>query len=346
MSNTQIKTHLIHLHDIAENWDAKTDFIPKQGEFIVYDDRYTKNGVEVVVADSVRYKIGDGKTLLKDLPFAESSGGSTENSSSITLVRYANGEIPVYSVDLSQLKFPEDYFDNPYGAYPNEVIINSKRIVLMPNNRDELIKYNNVSMLTIGVNGSGASNSVSYKMGDITYTIAHNENGSRELEYHTIELTDDVIVTYTDEIYCLTGDTLIAMADGTYKRIDEVKVGDSVRAIDPETLEIVTDIVTYSDAGNDKTSDHYDVWTFSDGTVIKTVARHRFYNIEKQAMTYMDEWAIGEHAYNENGELIELISHERIYEDVKFYTIFTEKNTYFANGLLSGNRRTAKFAIN
>jgi len=40
-------------------------------------------------------------------------------------------------------------------------------------------------------------------------------------------------------------------------------------------------------------------------------------------------------------EKIELIKHEHIEEEINHCTLFTEKyNNYFANGLLSGNRKS------
>lgn len=144
---------------------------------------------------------------------------------------------------------------------------------------------------------------------------------------------------------CLTGDTLITLADGTKKRIDELTLQDKVLAIDTATGKFVADEITYTDSTEHKTFSEYDIWTFSDGTIIKTVRRHRFYNVEKQAMVYMDEWNIGEHAINKNGELIALVSHENVKEKVRHYTIFTKQQNYFANGLLSGNRYTAELHL-
>ena len=150
---------------------------------------------------------------------------------------------------------------------------------------------------------------------------------------------------YIDRWTCLTGDTLITIADGTKKRIDELTLQDKVFAIDPETGKFVADEITYTDSTEYKTYTEYDKWTFSDGTIVKTVHRHRFYNVEKQAMVYMDEWNIGEHAVNQNGEYIALVSHENVKEEVKHYTLFTKHQNYFANGLLSGNRYTAELHL-
>ena len=57
----EIAGRLILKHDSEENWNKATNFIPKQGEMIVYD------------IDSVyfyeRIKIGDGQTSVVNLPF-------------------------------------------------------------------------------------------------------------------------------------------------------------------------------------------------------------------------------------------------------------------------------------
>lgn len=66
-----VKSRVIHRHDIEAHWERAKNFIPKQAEIIVYDDRYiNSDGVEEIVADKVRYKIGDGVTNVNKLPFA------------------------------------------------------------------------------------------------------------------------------------------------------------------------------------------------------------------------------------------------------------------------------------
>ena len=59
-------------HDIPANWE-KSSLIPLAGEVIVYDSYYIDDQQnKVVVAPKVRFKIGDGVTLAKDLPFSDS----------------------------------------------------------------------------------------------------------------------------------------------------------------------------------------------------------------------------------------------------------------------------------
>jgi hypothetical protein len=70
LNEKKVKTRIVHKHDIAANWRQAVNFVPKQGELIIYDDRYTdRDGNERIVAEAVRYKIGDGVTKVNDLPF-------------------------------------------------------------------------------------------------------------------------------------------------------------------------------------------------------------------------------------------------------------------------------------
>lgn len=61
MSSKEIQSRIIHKHDIEENWNKATNFIPKQGELIIYDidSNYSYE----------RFKIGDGITVVNSLSF-------------------------------------------------------------------------------------------------------------------------------------------------------------------------------------------------------------------------------------------------------------------------------------
>lgn len=152
--------------------------------------------------------------------------------------------------------------------------------------------------------------------------------------------TESITYNISYGFYCLTGDTLITLDNGTQKRIDQLTLDDKVLSWNPDTMQLEADEITYTDSTENKKHTEYDVWTFSDGTIVKTVHRHRLYNVECQAMVYMDEWKIGEHAVNINDEYVELVGHENVKEEVRHYTLFTKNQNYFVNGLLSGNRHT------
>ena len=56
-----IQSRLVNKHDIEANWNRAETFVPKQGEIIVYDIDNNYN--------YERFKVGDGKTLVGNLPF-------------------------------------------------------------------------------------------------------------------------------------------------------------------------------------------------------------------------------------------------------------------------------------
>lgn len=157
--------------------------------------------------------------------------------------------------------------------------------------------------------------------------------------YQVYSVSGSGVISVWSERLCLTGDTLVTMADYSKKRLDEVCVDDDVLSFDWETMQLVPKKVIFTDKDEGKTHVQYDVWTFDDDTQIKTVHRHEFYNAEEQRMLYMDEWEIGDHAYTQDGEYVTLVSHETVYETVRHYKITLEGGTnYFANGLLTGDR--------
>lgn len=61
MSEKILNSRIIHKHDTEAHWILAVNFIPKQGEIIVYDIDDNHN--------YERFKIGDGTTYVSDLPF-------------------------------------------------------------------------------------------------------------------------------------------------------------------------------------------------------------------------------------------------------------------------------------
>ena len=64
MSTKTINTRVINKHDVEANWNKAVNFIPKAGEMIIYDADGT---------NPVRIKIGDGITVVNNLPFQGSN---------------------------------------------------------------------------------------------------------------------------------------------------------------------------------------------------------------------------------------------------------------------------------
>ena len=144
---------------------------------------------------------------------------------------------------------------------------------------------------------------------------------------------------------CLNISDLITLSDGSNITLENLKIGDKVRCINPTTLQYDEDTVlgvggkAFAWQNRD---DHY----FSDGTIVSTVMPHRLYNIEHQCMMYIEDWQPGEHAYRMDGQQIEYIRSVHTEEETYHKTVFTEKyNNYFVNGVMAGNRLSTEIHL-
>ena len=69
MANKTVKTRIVNKHDIETNWAKAVNFIPKEGEIIVYDIDDTHS--------CPKFKVGYGKTVVSSLPFTTDVLGKT-----------------------------------------------------------------------------------------------------------------------------------------------------------------------------------------------------------------------------------------------------------------------------
>lgn len=83
-----LNTRIITAHDIEENWNAKPEIVPLRGEQIIYDPDETY--------PYARYKVGDGTTPLKDLPFGVDRAIEAFLSVQDGIVILDGGEITTY----------------------------------------------------------------------------------------------------------------------------------------------------------------------------------------------------------------------------------------------------------
>lgn len=196
-----------------------------------------------------------------------------------------------------------------------------------------VIKVNNNPIGTNVMVFSGVESVTCNFPHDGYYSNSSTMNGS-PCSSGTYQITYDsyIHISVSD---CLSPDTSITMSDGSTKRITDVKVGD--RILTPLGEDIIVEVSNGS-------GDAIDSWEFDDGTVVKTVGRHRFFNCELNEPMYLEAWKLGEHALRSDGVKIKLVSHVQKDTPSPHATLFTEKyNLYYANGLLSGNRRSVGY---
>jgi len=130
-------------------------------------------------------------------------------------------------------------------------------------------------------------------------------------------------------IVCLTGDTMITMADGSKRRLDLLCIGDAVMADDGNPTKIIK-------IGSGDYSHFHTKYYFENGTVIDETGPHRFYNADRRFWLQLDNWQLGDHAVTESGDRVRLMNVEKVGEHLEGFAMWTENGTYWANGLLSG----------
>ena len=149
---------------------------------------------------------------------------------------------------------------------------------------------------------------------------------------------------------CLTGDMNILMSDGTEKAIKDINSTDTIAAYDLASGKIVPEAtIKHTDAyqgHSGKFAPQYQKYTFSDGTIIKEVYKHRFLNLSKMEFINLCDWNIGDKIYKIDGTTPSLISAETINEQVEHFTVDSDVyRTEFVQGCLSGNRYSQRYKI-
>lgn len=96
--NKQIVGRVQHKHDTEANWLKAENFIPLDGELIIYD--IDENN------PSPRFKVGDGETVVSSLPFSAATG--TGEGGSVLSVNGYTGEVVLTADDVGALTFDED----------------------------------------------------------------------------------------------------------------------------------------------------------------------------------------------------------------------------------------------
>jgi hypothetical protein len=71
MATEKIQSRIQLKYDTLENWEKATNFVPKKGEICVYTDYELPYGEsnEMLHINEPAFKVGDGETLINNLPY-------------------------------------------------------------------------------------------------------------------------------------------------------------------------------------------------------------------------------------------------------------------------------------
>ena len=138
---------------------------------------------------------------------------------------------------------------------------------------------------------------------------------------------------------CLLKGTMISLADGTYKPIEDINNDDLLLTWD-------FDLGRYAQARplwikRGETGTRYNQLTFSDGTRLRTFDQHRIFNKQAGTFTYpmSDDTPVGTVTVNEHGQEITLVKRELIWDTIEHYNIITNHHiNLFADSVLTSCR--------
>ena len=159
------------------------------------------------------------------------------------------------------------------------------------------------------------------------YTISSYEPPANRYTPGTVTISEG-----SEEVECHSGDTMIEMADGSYKRVDTIQLGDIVKTINgPEK-------VIYTDSDLNKVGKCYTDYYFDNSTALRIIKDHRVYNPKRNRYIHISELKIGDEIVANDGSRAKLIVKEIVNEPVNHYCLFTERcSGYYANGVLCGS---------
>jgi len=146
------------------------------------------------------------------------------------------------------------------------------------------------------------------------------------------------VLTWVPTI-CLAEGTLITLANGTSKVIENIKMSDSLKVWDFDNGVFATAKPLW--IKQKETTSKYNLLTFSDGSTLKTIEQHRIFNKQAGAFTYpmTNDTPIGTITMNEYNQEVTLIDKTVVNETVNYYNVIT--NYYmnlYANGILTSMR--------
>ena len=145
------------------------------------------------------------------------------------------------------------------------------------------------------------------------------------------------IIVHQD--YCLVGDTLISMADGTQKAVKDIEAGDLVLVFNHETGQLDVAPITFNDR-DESALMNVMYCNFSNGKSVGIIAEHGFFDLDTMRYEYIkeDNYSnfIGHRFYTEEGGEAVLTSVNVVSEYTESYspTSFFHFD-YFVEGMLS-----------
>ena len=183
-------------------------------------------------------------------------------------------------------------------------------------------------------------NTIRVSMGGTTLSSGYTYN-SNSGDISIPNVSGDIVITASASGGCLVEGTLVKLADGSKKPIEEITYDDLLLVWSYVDGRVEKRYPVWIEKETE--ADSYRLIELDDGTTLKTVAGHGVFSIELNRFVSVDnkkEFYAGMHIYKLNQDLIlepvEVVKISVVTEKVKYYhVVSTEFYNIFANNILT-----------
>lgn len=168
MATKKVNTRVMNKCDLDENWRLATNFTPKKGELIIYQNCAEPASSTNYVTGNTKFKIGDGTTKVGDLPFQAGDANSYEvitlTSASGTLTQEVYDKItssPFNQIKLNNRIYILQQENNTSYIYASSELTTGRQITITKSDRKisytslgQYVAYNYIGAKDTNANGS------------------------------------------------------------------------------------------------------------------------------------------------------------------------------------------------
>lgn len=170
----------------------------------------------------------------------------------------------------------------------------------------------------------------------------------RDYDHFLYKVTGNGTISNIYAQPCFVEGTLITLADGTQKKVEDINYGDEVLCYDFNEGKQTTAPIEF--VMKKMQSNFYYKVSLSDGTELKLVGSngksHRLYNVTKQSFMYPQDFEENDYTLKQDGTIATISSIEKVEEKVNFYNISSKDHiNVYAENVLTSNRLNNRFEI-
>lgn len=142
------------------------------------------------------------------------------------------------------------------------------------------------------------------------------------------------------DLGCFVKGTLVTMADGSTKKVEDLSYDDYVLAYDFDNGKMSSGKIFW--IAREQTAPCYWEIETESGVLLKLVGAqnksHRLFNATQNKFIYPQDFTEGDEVYFETGKKEKLVRCEKVYKEVEFYNFQADHLNCFVNGVMAGCR--------